>query len=237
MRPTFDLKNKIAAETKTSVIYNISLIETGWHKNRVPCLLVGSRAPIVIETRQGRIEGDALFVAPGYDHRVLFGDQDGHVLYLECLRPTGSGKLFGSPATPLSVRQTSTLIAAMEHWSTGSENDVRNRLFAQSENGEVPRPLMQTIQTINDDASQRMGQDELSAALGLERTQSLKAFKTATGMTLRSYQIWKALRTAIGDVVQGGTLQTAGLDSGFCDAPHFSRSVRATFGISPSSLS
>jgi len=236
MQPTVDRHNMIVAETKTSVIYTVSLAETGWHKNRVPCLLIGNRAPIAIETATGQIEGDALFVAPGYDHRVLFGDQEGHVMYLECLRPTGSGQLFGSPATPLSAHQTSSLLAAMENWSTGPESEVRNRLFAQDENSDVPRPLLNTIQTINSDPSLRMGQNALSAALGLERTQSLKAFKAATGMTLRSYQIWKALRTAIGDVVQGGTLQSAGLDSGFCDAPHFSRSVRATFGLSPSSL-
>lgn len=237
MQPTIDLTNKIAAETKTSVIYTAHLAETSWHKNRVPCILMGNSTPIAIETRTGRIEGDALFVAPNFDHRVLFGNQDALVLYLECLRPVGSDAFFSLPATPLSTAQTTILLAAINDWSASSESDVRTRLFAQEETIDVPRPLLNTIQMINSDPSLRLGQVELSAALGLERTQSLKAFKAATGMTLRSYQIWKALRAAIGDVVQGGTLQTAGFDNGFCDAPHFSRSVRTTFGLSPSSLS
>lgn len=229
------LNSRIAATTENSVLYAINLNQTDWHKNRVPCIIIGEKNPIAIETAGEWIKGNALLVTPDYNHRVHFGSQGSYILYLEHLEIPVLEGIGGCCAVALSDHESLALAQALGNWSEDWELEFRASLFDRSTTKNLPQVLTNVLKMIDDDPLFRIGQKQLSEILGIERTRALRAFKSYTGMTLRSYQIWKSLRAAISDASLGATLQTAGLDNGFSDAAHFSRTFRNSFGIAPSS--
>jgi methylphosphotriester-DNA--protein-cysteine methyltransferase len=78
-----------------------------------------------------------------------------------------------------------------------------------------------------------MTQDELALNLGLERTQALKYFKSVTGQTFRRFKKWAASVTVTSFVFDGQVIGQAGMDAGFSDAAHTSRTVKELFGLTP----
>ena len=79
-----------------------------------------------------------------------------------------------------------------------------------------------------------MSQDELAKKLGLGRTQALRYFKRVTGQTFRRYKKWAASIAVTSSVFNGQVIGHAGMDAGFSDAAHTSRTAKELFGLSPS---
>jgi AraC-like DNA-binding protein len=79
----------------------------------------------------------------------------------------------------------------------------------------------------------RMSQGELADRLRLERTQALRAFKAATGMTFRELKRWTALCAATRQIAEGQLVRTAAMDAGFADTAHLTRTFRTAFGTTP----
>jgi AraC-like DNA-binding protein len=67
----------------------------------------------------------------------------------------------------------------------------------------------------------------------MERSQALKYFKDTTGQTFRRFKKWTASVTVTKCVLGGQIIAHAGLDAGFSDAAHTSRTARELFGLTP----
>jgi AraC-like DNA-binding protein len=76
----------------------------------------------------------------------------------------------------------------------------------------------------------------LAAEAGLSPARFSQLFKASTGVPLRRYRIWTAMRAAIDAMGRGGTLTSAALDAGFASSAHFSAAFREMFGMEPSRL-
>lgn len=222
--------DRILASTSTSVVYRSDVRQAGLHKNRAPCIIVGNDAPIRVETSHGIVTGSAVFIAPDKPHRVCFGEQTSHTLYLENVRSVILPE--AETARPIAQNELDFVNNNLGDWTEDCETELLDRF--QFERSETPlsSDIAKCIRQFQTNPLFRISQAQLSRALGMERTQALKAFKANTGMTLRSFQIWKSLRGALEDIASGEDFQTAGLDHGFCDAAHFSRTFRSTFGMS-----
>jgi AraC-like DNA-binding protein len=223
-------KEQILSSTSSSVIYRSRVSLAKLHKNRVPCIIIGDKEPISVETPQGLIRGEAVYIAPDQPHRVHFGKQSSRTLYLESVRhePLLNGKV----ARRFEDSELNWVMDAIDLWSCEQENAFLERFDNQEPIAPMPEKLVHCLEQLGANPHTRLSQQQLAQDLGLERTQALKLFKACTGMTLRSFQIWKAIRGALEDVAAGAHFQTAGFDNGFCDAAHFSRSFRSTFGMS-----
>jgi AraC-like DNA-binding protein len=227
--PQPDMSNRILASTPSSVIYRSNLWVAEWHKNRVPCIIIGDDRPILVETPDGRICGPAVYIAPGKTHRVHFGRQPSRTLYLEGIR---SSLLPDSQvARRIDGVELDWILTATNRWCRDQERELLAHFHYQAPPISVPSKLAERLDDLRADPQSRLSQMQLAQALGIERTQALKFFKASTGMTLRSYQIWKSIRGALEAVAAGADFQTAGLDNGYCDAAHFSRTFRSTFGL------
>jgi AraC-like DNA-binding protein len=79
----------------------------------------------------------------------------------------------------------------------------------------------------------RMDQGELAERLRLGRTQAMRAFKAATGMTFREFKRWTALCAATRLIAGGQLVRTAAMDAGFADTAHLTRTFRTAFGTTP----
>lgn len=224
------LKDRILASTPTSVVYRSNARRAGLHKNRVPCIIVGQDAPIKVETTHGVVAGAAVYIAPDRPHRVCFGNQTSHTLFLENVRSV----ILPEAETVRSISQNELnfLCDNLFSWTVDCETEFLDRFQFERSIAPDASDVAKCIQRFQTNPLLRISQTQLSRELGVERTQALKAFKASTGMTLRSFQIWKSLRGALEHIAEGTDFQTAGLDHGFCDAAHFSRTVRSTFGMS-----
>ena len=99
---------------------------------------------------------------------------------------------------------------------------------------EMPnQPISEVIEALYAMPLNRMTQDELAANLGLERTLALKYFKDVTGQTFRRFKKWAASVTVTSSVFNGQIIGHAGIDAGFSDAAHTSRTARELFGLTP----
>jgi AraC-like DNA-binding protein len=195
------------------------------HRNPVTCVLAGLDRPLVVCTHTERIQGDIVVIRPGVEHWVEI-DGRAKVLYFDGLDFPLSAALAG--CVPREVE--SLAIAALDA-SPGAQQALRARFARTRER--CPAALARTIDAIADDPMIRMDQRELAERLRLERTQALRAFKAATGMTFRAFKRWTALCAATRQIAEGQLVRTAAMDAGFADTAHLTRTFRATFGTTP----
>ena len=77
---------------------------------------------------------------------------------------------------------------------------------------------------------------EIAQASGLSRSRFAELFRTETRLPLRQFVLWRRLRRAILAISAGENVTGAAHAAGFSDAAHFSRTVRAMFGVAPTDI-
>jgi len=80
----------------------------------------------------------------------------------------------------------------------------------------------------------KVTQTLISAKAGLSKSSFTNLFRSTLGMPLRRYVLWRRLILAVEAIGAGADATTASHKAGFADSAHFSRTMRETFGVSPS---
>jgi AraC-like DNA-binding protein len=195
------------------------------HRNPVTCILAGLDRPLAVCTPAERVEGDVVVIRPGVEHWVEI-DGRAKVLYFDGLE----FPLTAALAARLP-RDVATLAIDALASISGAQEELRAR-FSHAR-GRCPAAVARTIIAITDDPMTRMGQGELAERLRLGRTQAMRAFKAATGMTFREFKRWTALCAATRQIADGQLVRTAAMDAGFADTAHLTRTFRTAFGTTP----
>lgn len=76
----------------------------------------------------------------------------------------------------------------------------------------------------------------LASRAGLSESRLRHLFKETTGVPLRRYRIWVAMRVALQSLARGASITTSAMDAGFASSAHFSTAFREMFGMEPSRL-
>ena len=96
-------------------------------------------------------------------------------------------------------------------------------------------PLPPTLDALLADIDRSLGDPirvgELAKRQNISTSQLERRLGASVGLPVRQLVIWRRLRYAVDRVLAGASLTAAALDAGFSDAAHFSRSLRATFGV------
>lgn len=195
------------------------------HRNPVTCILVGLDRPLAVCAQAERIEGDIVVIRPGVEHRVEINGR-AKVLYFDGLE----FPLAAALAAPVPREVAALAIDALAS-SPGAQQELRAR-FSRGR-GRCPAAVERVIDAIVHDPMTRMDQGELARRLRLGRTQAMRAFKAATGMTFREFKRWTALCAATRQIAEGQLVRTAAMDAGFADTAHLTRTFRAAFGTTP----
>ena len=195
------------------------------HRNPVTCILAGLDRPLAVCTQTERIEGHIVVIRPGVEHWVEINGR-AKVLYFDGLEFPVTARL--AARVP---REVATLAIEALASSSGAQEELRARFSRGRE--PCPAAVARAIDVIAHDPMTRMGQDELSERLGLGRTQAMRAFKAATGMTFREFKRWTALCAATRQIAEGQLVRTAAMDAGFADTAHLTRTFRTAFGTTP----
>lgn len=195
------------------------------HHNPVTCILAGLDRPLAVCTASERIEGDMVVIRPDVEHWVEINGR-AKVLYFDGLEFPLTARL--AARVPREVAALAIDALALD---SGAQAELRARFGRGKER--CPGAVARTIDAIAFDPMLKMDQKELAERLGLERTQAMRAFKAATGMTFRGFKRWTALCAATRQIAEGQLVRTAAMDAGFADTAHLTRTFRSTFGTTP----
>jgi AraC-like DNA-binding protein len=195
------------------------------HENPVTCILAGLDRPLVVCAQAERIEGDLVVIRPGVEHRVQIHGR-AKVLYFDGLEFPLPAALAARVPRDLAALAIDALAS-----SSAAQHELRARLTHRRRR--CPPAIERAIQAIVRDPMTRMDQGELAQGLRLGRTQAMRAFKAATGMTFRGFKRWTALCAATRRIAEGELVRTAAMDAGFADTAHLTRTFRTAFGTTP----
>jgi AraC-like DNA-binding protein len=96
-------------------------------------------------------------------------------------------------------------------------------------------PLTPALTALVADVDRLLGEPlrvgELAKRQNISISQLERRLGASIGLPAKQLAIWRRLRFAMDRVLAGATLTAAAHDAGFSDAAHFSRSLRATFGV------
>lgn len=195
------------------------------HRNPVTCILVGLDRPLTVRAPAERIEGDFVVIRPGVEHWVEINGR-AKVLYFDGLE---------FPLDAALAARVPREVAALTIDAIATDGPAQEELRARFSHrrARCPAAVARAIGAIAQDPMKRMGQRELAEQLRLGRTQALRAFKAATGMTFREFKRWTALCAATRAIAKGELVRTAAMDAGFADTAHLTRTFRTTFGTTP----
>ncbi len=145
-----------------------------------------------------------------------------------------------APHAAFDLGEEDALIGVMTALADNRADWPTTRAALDSLLAGASRPIDPRVETalamLHAQAGERPSLDLLAARTGLSESRLRHVFKAATGVPLRRYRLWAAMRTAIGTMARGETLTAAAMDGGFASSAHFSAAFRAMFGMEPSRL-
>lgn len=225
---------------KDRALYIGELAATGLHRHAAVALLVGLSGRFAVHLVGGRLEHcRSALVDIGVDHVFDPRGEQVALIYLEPDAPEVCGW------RPLLAREGGVLFDVALPVGARSAAEGRFRAF------DLPQLLRLPIDTASPfldprvarslQALRRVGdrpwaRPELAQAAGLSPSRFNHLFREEAGVSFRSYRIWCQVRAAMSGIGPVKSLTDAALQGAFADSSHFSRTFRATFGMTPSSV-
>ena len=117
------------------------------------------------------------------------------------------------------------------------EIDIDQHFFGEAL---VPRLLdlriQKNIDEINVDPGDNLSARDCAALTGLSESRFSHLFRAETGASFRDFRTWKHARSFVPFVTGYYNLVDVALQIGYADAPHFSRSTRHVYGVTPTDI-
>lgn len=207
-------------------MFSLSQTRLDEHENLITCIIFANQEPVVVESIGEQLSAKIVCIKPDVNHKVFIPASGAEILYLDGVKLHQHFKDFES----LSNKWQAIPSAFYD-----SDHDTLEafKRYLDRENSAPNYPIINVIEELYQNPFSRMTQSELANRLCLERTQALKYFKSVTGQTFRRFKKWSAMITVTSDVLNGQIISHAGLDAGFSDAAHATRSAKELFGLTP----
>ncbi len=114
---------------------------------------------------------------------------------------------------------------------------VFTALGATSTGVEVPsRGIRRAIAYVESALDTVPSLEVAAARASVSPTRLTHRFSAEVGIPFRRFVLWARLKRAVEETRRGANLTEAAVEAGFSDAAHFSRTFRAMFGLSPSTV-
>ncbi len=93
--------------------------------------------------------------------------------------------------------------------------------------------IIRALEAVDDGLDGKIAQHDIASTAGMSKSSFTKLFRATIGMPLRRYVLWRRLNAAVTAISDGTDATTAAHRAGFSDQAHFSRTMKKTFGVSP----
>ncbi len=212
------------------------------HRHDAIQLIWSPDRPVVVDTEHDRLRTRAALVASRVSHAL---NADGNPVAVVLVEPTGaldrplddlarrSPDLVGVQPAGLAV-PTTTDATAVAGWARSLIAAVVGAPAARP--GDVRPELLEAAEYIDANLGEAPRLADVATRVGLSARQLRRSFADEIGMPYRRYVLWRRLRCALLRVRDGDDLTVAAADAGFADSPHFSRTFKDTFGLTPSEV-
>ncbi len=221
-----DLRDPLKVPLFRNHLFSFAQGELALHKNLITCVIVGREKPVSVGNDTNETKAQAVCIKPGVPHRVIVHDGGAEIIYLDGVTLSGQRPDF----SPLSA-EWHGLRTAFQTQDNNALTTFRRMLM------DAPTPVdpsvMRIVERLYQDPFDRLSQLDLAQDLQLERTLALRHFKATTGQTFRKFKIWAAIMCAVHAAHKGEKIGRAGIQAGFADAAHLTRTAADVFGITP----
>jgi len=192
--------------------------DTERHKHYASQLVYAEKDTAQIERASGAVEvGHELFVPSDEAHRLFSASTPIRILFFEPGAQTPTSDLAKLKSLLKSPTWRST--AWSDHLTFQPGKDPRIQMALDYLVQHIDRPI---------------GAAELAAMAGLSRSRFMALFSNELGIPVRRYILWLRLKQAAASIAVGVNITQAAHDAGFSDLAHFSRTMRAAFGVTAS---
>ncbi len=196
------------------------------HENLMTCVIVGLENPVSVAGEHEQVEAKVVCIRAGVAHRVQVQMGGAEIIYLD-------GVVLDEDAPDFTVlgdvwHDLPGAIAATDHARILAFRQMLHHVHTPPDVA-----VMQVVKRLYDDPFERLTQFELADALKLERTLAMRHFKATTGQTFRKFKTWAAMIAAVQAAHNGHPIGVSGINAGFSDAAHLTRTASVLFGITP----
>jgi AraC-like DNA-binding protein len=199
-------------------------VEVGGELHRVPGVLTAPDAKHAIDARGSEVT--LVFLDPESDAgERLRGTLGGPA---RLLTASERDRIVGDKATEATRPRGGTPWTDVILQALGAEPVAKRRVHPRV------RKLLRHLSTLP--VSEDTSLEALATEVGLSPGRLMHVFTESVGIPLRPYLGWLRLQRAAAAIVSGVPLSQAAAMAGFTDAAHMTRSFRAMFGATPSSL-
>lgn len=186
--------------------------------------------------QDARAERFAL-VEPWTAHRVTPAGDNLAVLLIESNSVDGDALQKVLMARPDQQRQTAAAIERGFSHTLSRDTDIDTHFFGNA----LPRPrLDERVRRVMDliaaPETSHLGADACASQVCLSSSRFMHLFNEQTRTTFRRYRAWKRARRFLSLLSGDVKLVDVALDAGYADSTHMSRSVRNSYGYTPSML-
>ncbi|MCX7586294.1 AraC family transcriptional regulator [Phenylobacterium sp. 58.2.17] len=201
------------------------------HRHLAAQAVIAPTPVTVIDAAGRRAAGRVILIDPLVAHRLEPAD-DAQILFVEpalaSLPPEIVRPLATAASAPVIVARTSP---GPDEWT-----------WSRMRGGPLPprltltrlQPALTEIDRLLPCGAVPL--DAAAAKTGLSPERFRHLFVDAMGLPFRRYVLWRRIGRAVQALKSGEDATTAAHGAGFADAAHFSRTLRAMFGIPPSAL-
>ena len=136
------------------------------------------------------------------------------------------------------LRQLKSLLS--EEHPTDEIYELTNDFLHAISNQHTPESLDERIEQVlallREPAQEVVSIKDLAATVHISPGRLIHLFTQQVGIPVRKYLLWSKLMASLKKLNKRANFTHVALDSGFADAPHFNRTFKKMFGLSPTAL-